>query len=484
MTLRSATCLLLLISLQLPCSGQSINITGRVIDRITGSPVAGATVGIAGQDGLPQALTGADGRFALSGTSAVSKPSPRSPDHPIAFRNAYFSMPVYLVRKPFALQAFKLDGSRTFSNSVILKPDGQEPATLLPGVENPPLAKTAGAGAASPTLRITKDKYLSNELPISTMSFDAGDIKLSPESFAWKSAKVLLWDKYNGKPATLVAEAQAAGLNMIQVMDRYFTKGNAANAQLVALANQKGIKVFVIFETFHNDDVSITSANSAKDVTGKVVKDSWLNFICPNEETYKTKRLLEIEKLVKDIRPDGISMDFFRFFVFWEGGNRIQTCFDDRCLKKFADQSGITAAPSAILADHLKEWTDFKCRTIMDYAARIHASVKTIKPDLMLNLHMVPWKNDEYGGALKSIAGQDLRGLSRYFDFIQPMSYSILLKKDIAWIQGIAADAKTQVGQEAAVIPCIQTPSASATNIGLISKPPINGYTIWPFEEL
>ena len=319
----------------------------------------------------------------------------------------------------------------------------------------------------------------------SSLSRNPGEIALKPDDYIWRTGKVFRWQKYDDNPSLMVEEALEAGLNMISVMDRYFTQGAADNRRLIKLAEEAGIKVFIIFQTFYNDDATIDKSNSALDREGNMVKDSWLSFICPNEEGYKRKRLQDIEDLVALIRPHGISMDFFRFFVYWEAGsdgNRPQTCFCHRCLEKFGIQYNITGSAEYILSAHTDTWTDFKCRTINEFAALIHGKVKAIDPRILLNLHMVPWKQDDYEGAIKRIAAQDIVTLSRYFDFLQPMTYSTMLDESIEWIHEMGADAAGHV-KDTYIIPCIQAADAGPENFSIIMKPPVSGYSIWPFER-
>lgn len=334
-------------------------------------------------------------------------------------------------------------------------------------------------------LAIKNEGYMEKRIELSTPSVPLDEIFLKPEIQIWRAGKVFRWEAYDGKPELLIKAAEEAGINMISVMDRYFTKGNAKNAELIRIAEDKGILVFVIFQTFYNDDAVIDESNSAIDQNGKMVKDNWLSFICPNEETYKAKRLLEIEELIRKIQPHGISMDFFRYFVFWEAGksgNRLQTCFCKRCLSKFEAQYKIVGTPDVIITDNLDKWTDFKCQTINEYAALIHNRVKTIKPDLLMNLHAVPWKHDDYDGAIKRIAAQDIETLSRYFDFIQPMTYSTMVNEPIEWIYETGADIGRNI-TDTYIIPCIQADDASPENIEMINRKPLNGYSIWPFER-
>lgn len=504
-------------------SGDEVNITGTVVDKITGLPVQGALVTIQDHDEIQGVNTDADGDFAISGAiTGITAAFHHSISTVPVLRKGILTFPVFSDQQPVTIEVYTLQGMRIREIPAVCLNKGTQSVRIFP--HNSPsyfcvvrirqgsvssvhkfvalhgscgrqsgaasvssaLPFTAGVMKKGPlaVLEISKGNYITAAVDIDTLICALGTIQLAPADYKWKSAKVFEWDKYDGNPSSLVSAAENAGMNVIQVMDRYFTQGASGNDQLVSLANQRGIKVFVIFQTFYNDDAIINAANSALDMDGNPVHESWLTFICPNESGYKSQRLNEIVSLVNDIRPDGVSMDFFRYYVYWEaGGSGIQTCFCSRCLTKFDDQYGITASPSEIVSDHLDEWTEFKCRTIADYAAEILAAIQAIKPDIMMNLHLVPWKESDYNGAQRVIAAQDLSLLSQYFDMIQPMTYSSMMGQSINWIYEVASDAKSQVGQNVYVVPCIETANASSTNLDLISQDPVDGFSIWPFED-
>jgi hypothetical protein len=51
---------------------------------------------------------------------------------------------------------------------------------------------------------------------------------------------------------------------------------------------------------------------------GKIAKDEWVEFVCPSRKNYRSRQISALKKLVSDLQPDGISIDFIRQFVFWE----------------------------------------------------------------------------------------------------------------------------------------------------------------------
>lgn len=336
-------------------------------------------------------------------------------------------------------------------------------------------------------LSISKSGYMDKNIEIENANIDVntGDIALKPTDYKWHIAKIYNWDDYDGNPSALITKCEENDINTIQIMDRYFIEGSNVNLDLVTLANAKGIKVFIIFQTFFNDNEEVTQSNSALDVDGDPVSEEWLTFLCPNEESYKSRRLSEIEQLVSDIEPDGISMDFFRYFVFWESGSSsslVQTCFCHRCVDKFCTDYSLNVEPAEIISNYLEEWTEFKCNTIEDYTSRISSAVKTIKPDIMMNLHMVPWTQAQFNGAIEEYLAQDIIKLSKWFDIFQPMTYSTIMNENISWITEVASDAKS-ILPSSYVVPCIQSVDGSDSNLQSISQSPVNGYTIWPFED-
>lgn len=338
------------------------------------------------------------------------------------------------------------------------------------------------------TLTIDNSNFLEKIKKIAFTNNDSvlDNLYLKPSDYVWKVGKVFQWNSFNGNPSSLIGKAESNDINMIQLMDRYFTEGNSNNKNIISFAHAKDIKVFPIFQTFFNDNETVTASNSALDKNGNQVSEEWLTFICPNEEIYKSKRLNEIKSLVKDIQPDGISLDFFRYFVYWESNSSnslTQSCFCSRCLNKFSDQYGISASPNEIINNYLDEWTEFKCNTIIDYAKKIHDVITEIKPDIMMNLHMVPWRQNDFDGSIKTFAAQDICALSDIFDSFQPMTYSSLMGQNINWIYNVTSDAAATVNSSY-IIPCIQSTDANSENFNTISQSPSSGYAIWPFEQL
>ena len=93
-----------------------------------------------------------------------------------------------------------------------------------------------------------------------------------------------------------------------------------------------------------------------------------------------------------------------------------------------------------ILARHAAEWTEWKCRTIARAAERLAAAARAAKPGVRVNLHAVPWREADFGGAAASVAGQDLARLAPLVDLVSPMAYHHMVGRDPAWVHSVVAD--------------------------------------------
>lgn len=276
-----------------------------------------------------------------------------------------------------------------------------------------------------------------------------------------------------------------------------------------ALAKSEGVSLFLIFPVFQSpeaikEDPGLAAITSA----GIPARDEWVEFVCPSREDYLRRKAAQLKDLIASGDPYAVSLDFIRYFVFWEKvapdrapDSLPQTCFCPVCLAGFTKEMGValpaeltTAADKAawILSTHAAEWTEWKCRTIARAVARLATAARQAKPSVVVNLHAVPWRHDDFGGAVRSVAGQDLARLAPFVDLISPMCYHHMVRRDPAWVHDVVADissrtgarvlASTQVSE--AYIEEALSPDEFRAAAAEALKPPSIGVVLWSWDAL
>jgi hypothetical protein len=224
-----------------------------------------------------------------------------------------------------------------------------------------------------------------------------------------------------------------------------------------ALVKKNGIDLFIILPVFFApEELAEDPGLWAITADGERAKEDWVEFACPSRRGFRDRRIEEARAIVKRLRPEGLSIDFIRDFVFWEmvGPDRDpatlpDTCYCVHCLQAFATYLGVPAfsippqpqrAAAWIRANAAEQWIRFKTETITSMAREIADEVREIDPDVLINLHIVPWRRDDYDGAIERVAGQDVTALSEIADFLSPMAYSFMLRRPPEWIASVVED--------------------------------------------
>jgi len=258
--------------------------------------------------------------------------------------------------------------------------------------------------------------------------------------------------EYHGNYSALAAHWKDMGINT-----SFISTTLAANDTFRQALKRNNILAFIIFPVFQNPEV-LKQDSSLYAITNKgtKAKDDWVEFVCPSRETYRNARIAELSDLIRKLNPDGISIDFIRQFVFWEmiypnrePGSIDMACFCDSCLAGFSRQQGITIPDTCrttpqkanyVVMNHSDEWYTFRCDLIATMMKELAEKARQIKPGLIVNIHVVPWREEDFGGANIRVAAQDLRKISTCADYISPMCYSQMLKRDAGWIADVVVD--------------------------------------------
>ncbi|WNO09086.1 poly-beta-1,6-N-acetyl-D-glucosamine N-deacetylase PgaB [Teredinibacter sp. KSP-S5-2] len=333
------------------------------------------------------------------------------------------------------------------------------------------------------------------------------------------AAKLLALDGLNEKQTQkTVNDWQQLGIQQIFALDHIY--------QLPEFRKQlakTNIKPWLIHQTFfsNHNDLSQTPDWFAITETGQYAQDNskegnWLAMACPNNADYKQQSIERAVKQVKAWQPYGLSIDFIRYFAFWElshvkghegydGHNDplIDSCFCDTCMQLFFQYLNMekpkalttpTQLASWIHDNKQDEWVNFKVQTITSMVKDLVTAVKQVKPDIKINIHAVPWLAGEHNNAVQRITGQSIKELAPYVDYVSPMAYAEMMLKPARWMHDLVIDMKQQCSNQCEVIPAFQvsemydsgeiTEKEFQSYIREASKAPSAGVVFWPWETL
>ena len=309
---------------------------------------------------------------------------------------------------------------------------------------------------------------------------------------------------YDGSLPELFEEWKNLGINTV------FTSASLdSNPEFRQLARQYKIAIFIILPIFFNPEA--LNANPklyALTDRGTPAVEEWVEFVCPSREEYRRQKIEYIMNLLRDLNPDGLSLDFIRHFVFWEKvypdrkqGDIPNTCFDDHCLQKFQADRNILIPDNFkntaeiakwIHTNCLAEWTEWKCELITSMIRDIADEARKIKPEIKINVHAVPWRQTDFDNSIKTVVGQDFSKIGAIIDMISPMTYAHMVQQKPEWVSSVTSDIASQV--KCNVVPSIQVNKAYLDeSLGfeefeesLIEalKQPSAGVIFWSWDQL
>lgn len=284
----------------------------------------------------------------------------------------------------------------------------------------------------------------------------------------------------------------------------------ASSGGFRALAERNDTDLFIIFPVFFAPQ-ELAEAPDLWAITaaGERAKEDWVEFACPSRADFRKRRVQEARGIVRRLRPEGISIDFIRDFVFWEmvGPDHDptalpDTCYCVYCLQAFAGYLGVpvvsippqTARAAAwVRANAAQEWVRFKIETISSMAREIADGVRAIDPDILVNIHLVPWRRDDFAGANTRVAAQDWSALCATADYLSPMAYSFMLHRPPEWIASVVQDVSWVA--DCPVLPSIQVGAAYREGETFSSEefeaclraalePPSTGVVFWSWDHI
>jgi hypothetical protein len=257
----------------------------------------------------------------------------------------------------------------------------------------------------------------------------------------------------------------------LAVNTAFVSEALASNPEFRESAKNSGIDVYVISPVFQNPAV-LDEDSTLYAITNKGFKgiDHWVKFVCPSREEYRQKKKSEIAGLVRTLKPDGVSIDFIRHFIYWEmiypdrePGTIEKACYCDHCITSFLESvskempGGIESTADKAMyleTNYSEEWNNWRTSLITNMVRDISESVRQADPSVKVVAHVMPWRESDFDGAIINVGGQDIGAIARYVDYIQPMAYSQMLRREPAWINDVVADMNRKAPGK--ILPSIQ----------------------------
>ncbi len=301
----------------------------------------------------------------------------------------------------------------------------------------------------------------------------------------------------------------------VPISSIYLLSSDTENSFFFRIQKKFSDKIHLIVQTLLADNKSSFPLAICADGTFAIGEEdgSWLKMFCPNGinsdgVTIAEWRSIQIRKLIREFNPVGISLDFIRHFIFWEGvkendslDQSKQSCFCLRCRNEFEEFSSIqlpilaentVTTSSWILENHPKEWELFTRNSISVLAKELTRVAKEEKPSIEISIHVVPWKKEEFNTGRRRVIGQDLHELKNLTNNISPMCYAPMLQRPTSWINDIVVDMSAETNTS--ILPAVQicpmygsTPLSNkefSTMITAAIQVPAAGVIIWPWERI
>jgi hypothetical protein len=213
--------------------------------------------------------------------------------------------------------------------------------------------------------------------------------------------------EHEGKLPLLFKEWQELGINAV-----FASESLNSNPEFRSLAEKHKISRFVILPIFYDPKaLDMYPDLYAMTDQGERAVDDWVHFVCPSREDFRREKIKYIKDITRNLHPNGLSIDFIRHFVFWEKiypertlNSMANTCFDKFCLDQFQTDTGIaipdTVSSTSEIAswiekNHLHTWVEWKCGLITSMIKTISDEAKKINPDIVINVHAVPWRQQD-----------------------------------------------------------------------------------------
>jgi len=238
---------------------------------------------------------------------------------------------------------------------------------------------------------------------------------------------------YGGVPTQIFDRGESLddyGINAIWIGSGSVTR------ELVAelTARSKPPRIFVEFNTMHDASYLKDHPDARpKGADGKVSPppEGWQG-VCPTHPGYRRDRMEAFRRVVSAAPIAGVWLDYHHAQASWEQPHPDlpDTCFCDRCLALFQEQTRIQlpdeptpARARRILGSHKSAWTQWRCDVFTDWVREFREIIDQERPGALLGSFHCPWSESDFDGALRTKLAIDLKAQARYLDVFSIMPY-------------------------------------------------------------
>jgi hypothetical protein len=242
----------------------------------------------------------------------------------------------------------------------------------------------------------------------------------------------------------------------------------------VEALRRAGLAVEQTTATFF-DPAALAVFPNARPVNAKGEPDAgfaWYVGVCPTHEGYLDWKIARLRRVVEELAPAGLFLQFCRYPGFWENwtpdyrfSDADSFCFCDRCRTRFAGDEGIELPPGdvagqarTILTEHGDAWTRWRCARMVEAIGRIADGVEAESRGLRITLNTLPFPSSDFGGrdVRREVAAQDLPLLAGRVDRFELMTYLQILARPVEWVATAVADARRGLPTDREIVTTLQ----------------------------
>ncbi len=230
-------------------------------------------------------------------------------------------------------------------------------------------------------------------------------------------------------------------------VDAVWLGSGSYTPERLAWLRAQGVKAYAEFNTLHVADYLKTHPDAAPiGVDGQVSPppDGWQG-ICPTHEAYRADRMRAFRTLLETYAIDGVWLDYHHSHASWEQAtpNMPDTCFCDRCLRRFQADTGIllpaattSELAARLLSTHRQAWIRWRLGVFTDWVREFRDIRNAVRPTALLGTFHNTWSDEDHGGARLEKLAIDLKAQAAFIDVFSPMPYHARFghARDPEWI--------------------------------------------------